>query len=223
MPTKSRYLTSVEELEQLSKQEKAELKEVADKFNFCCNDYYLSLIDWNDPSDPIRKIIIPDTKELQEWGRLDPSNEKAYTIMPGLEHKYNSTALLLVSNVCEGMCRYCFRKRIFIDSQQENCLQNFPEVLQYIEEHNEITNVLLTGGDPLAISTSKLENVIKGLREIDHVEIIRIGTRMPAFNPHRILEDTAFDSHRSGHLYGSVTKQVNRERNLSRRFFEYRE
>ena len=115
--SKRKYFTKVEQLEHLSEQEKAELKKVTEQFAFRCNDYYLSLINWADADDPIRHIVIPHIKELEEWGRLDPSDEKAYTILPGLEHKYNSTALLLVSNMCEGQCRYCFRKRVFTEKK----------------------------------------------------------------------------------------------------------
>jgi len=182
-----KYLTRIEKLQQLSEQEKSELKKVTERFAFRCNDYYLSLIDWSDPNDPIRRIIIPQLEELEGWGRLDPSDEKAYTVIPGLEHKYNSTALFLVSNVCDGICRYCFRKRVFIKPQQEY-LRDLPAALQYIREHHEITNVLLTGGDPLVLKPSILENIIRQLREIEHVQIIRIGTKIPAFNPHQIIE-----------------------------------
>jgi len=185
-----KYLTKIEQLERLSERKRAELRKVTDEFAFRANDYYLSLIDWDDPDDPIRRIIIPSVQELERWGRLDPSDEKTYTIMPGLEHKYNSTALLLVSNVCDGICRYCFRKRVFIEPQSEY-LRDLPAALQYIREHREITNVLLTGGDPLVLTTSKLENIIRPLREIEHVQIIRIGTRIPTFNPHRIIDDAA--------------------------------
>lgn len=187
---KTRYFTKIEQLEHLSDRQRAELKKVADKFAFRSNDYYLSLIDWDDPNDPIRRIIVPDTRELKGWGRLDPSDEKTYTIMPGLEHKYNSTVLLLVSNVCDGICRYCFRKRVFIESGREY-LRDLPAALRYIKDHSEITNVLLTGGDPLVLTTSKLENIIRQIREIEHVRIIRIGTKIPAFNPRRIIDDPA--------------------------------
>jgi lysine 2,3-aminomutase len=182
-----KYLTKIEQLEQLSEQEKTELKKVIEKFAFRCTDYYLSLIDWNDPDDPIRRLIVPRLEELEEWGRLDPSDEQTYTIIPGLEHKYNSTVLFLVSNVCDGICRYCFRKRVFINPQQEY-IRDLPAAVQYIKEHSEITNVLLTGGDPLVLKPSKLENIIRQLREIEHVQIIRIGTKVPAFNPNRIIE-----------------------------------
>jgi KamA family protein len=187
---KVKYITKIEQLERLGGQEKTELKKVTDEFAFCSNDYYLSLINWDDPDDPIRRIIIPGIQELDEWGRLDPSDEKNHTILPGLEHKYNSTALLLVSNVCDGICRYCFRKRVFIEPQSEY-LQDLPAALQYIKRHREITNMLLTGGDPLVLTTPKLETIIRQLREIEHVQIIRIGTKIPAFNPHRVVDDPA--------------------------------
>ncbi len=189
--TKCKYFTQINQLEQLSETEKEQLKSVTDKFAFRANDYYLSLIDWSDPNDPIRKVVIPHMQELEKWGRLDPSDEENYTILPGLEHKYNSTALLLVSNVCDGICRYCFRKRVFIHSQTEY-LRDLPAALQYISEHDEITNVLLTGGDPLVLTTAKLENIIQQLKQIDHVQIIRIGTKIPAFNPARIVDDPSF-------------------------------
>ena len=187
---KMRYITKIEQLEQLTEAERIELQRVIKKFSFRSNEYYLSLIDWDDPNDPIRKLIIPDLRELEEWGRFDPSDEKCYSIMPGLEHKYNSTALLLVSNVCEGICRYCFRKRVFMNPRNDY-LQDLPAALRYIEDHKEITNVLLTGGDPLILKISKLDDVIGRLRNIEHVQIIRIGTRMPAFNPYRIIDDPA--------------------------------
>jgi KamA family protein len=185
---KVKYKTKIQQLEQLSRQEKTRLQQVTAKFSFRANDYYLSLIDWQDPSDPIRRVIIPHISELDEWGRLDPSDEKTYTVMPGLEHKYNSTAVFLVSNVCDGICRYCFRKRVFINSD-EDYLRDLPAAIEYVKQHHEVTNVLLTGGDPLVLTTSKLENIIRPLREIDHVQIIRIGTKIPTFNPYRITDD----------------------------------
>ena len=183
-------MTKIEQLEQLSERERAELKEVTDKFDFRVNDYYLSLIDWNNPDDPIRRIVIPDRRELEEWGRLDPSDEKRITIMPGLEHKYHSVVLFLVTNKCEGICRYCFRKRIFIEPERES-IQDWDAAYRYVSEHPEATNVLLTGGDPLTLATSKLEEIMRRLREIDHVQIIRIGTRITSYNPYRIIDDPA--------------------------------
>lgn len=188
--TRPRHLTRVDQIEQLSRRERSALKEVGERFAFRTNDYYLSLIDWDDPNDPIRRAIVPDVQELDTWGHLDPSDEHAYTILPGVEHKYNSTVLLLVSDVCEGICRYCFRKRVFMGSRTE-CLRDVPAAMRYIESQEQVTNVLLTGGDPLTLATQKLAEIVGRLREIEHVQIIRIGSRMPAFNPHRILEDRA--------------------------------
>ena len=185
-----KHFTKVEQLEQLSEQQHAELKKVTDKFAFRSNDYYLSLIDWDDPKDPIRRIVIPSIEELEEWGKLDPSNEKAYTVMPGLQHKYHSVAVFLATNKCEGVCRYCFRKRLFIESETEY-LQDWDAAYQYVSEHPEITNVLLTGGDVLMLTTSKLEDIFARLREIAHVQIIRLGTRIPSYNPYRIVDDPA--------------------------------
>jgi len=183
-----RYFRDIQDVEQLTQQERDALMPVTERFAFRANDYYLSLVDWDDPNDPIRRLIIPHADELRSWGRMDPSGEATYTVLPGLEHKYASTALLLVSTVCEGICRYCFRKRVFIEPHKES-LKDISAAAAYIAAHPEITNVLLTGGDPLTLTTRKLERIISELRKIDHVQIIRIGTRMPVFNPYRILDD----------------------------------
>jgi len=183
-----KYVTDIAQIEQLSPQERQELQTVVEKFPFRANSYYLSLIDWNDPNDPIRRLIVPSVDELQAGGDLDPSGEVHYTVLPGLEHKYNSTALLLASSVCGAICRYCFRKRVFIQDHRE-ILSDIPAAVEYIRQHTEITNVLLTGGDPLLLSTNKIRHIIQQIIDIDHVRIIRIGSKMPAFNPFRILND----------------------------------
>lgn len=185
---KAKYLTRLEQIPQLSRREKHRLQEVSEKFVFRTNDYYQSLINWDDPHDPIRRIVMPDVQELDDWGQLDASNEERYTKVRGLEHKYTSTALLLVNEVCAAYCRFCFRKRLFMNDNDE-VTKDISEGLTYIQTHKEITNVLLTGGDPLIMSTSKLEPIISKLREIEHVQVIRIGTKVPAFNPFRILND----------------------------------
>ncbi|MBN1765546.1 MAG: KamA family radical SAM protein [Sedimentisphaerales bacterium] len=183
-----KFITSIDKLEQLSSAKRTELKEVTDKFAFRSNDYYLSLIDWTDSDDPIRNLIIPNLHELDEWGDLDPSGEKEYTVMEGVEHKYASTVLLLVSNVCGGICRYCFRKRVFIKGHHE-IVNDWPAVIDYIEQHPEVTNILVSGGDPLMLSTNRLADILNRLQAIDHVKIIRLGTKLPAFYPHRIIQD----------------------------------
>jgi len=183
-----RYLSKVEQIEGLPQSQKAEVARVAETYRFRSNDYYLSLIDWDDPDDPIRRIIIPHQCELEEWGSLDPSDEKSITVMPGVEHKYSSTAVFLVTNVCGGICRYCFRKRVFIDSKDE-ILTDISAAAEYVRQHSEITNILMTGGDALMLSTPRLEKIIDAVLPIDHVKIIRLGTKMPAFNPYRVVDD----------------------------------
>ncbi len=182
------YVTQIRQVDGLSAAEQERLLPVAEKFAFRTNDYFLSLIDWDDPDDPIRRTVIPDVEELAEFGTSDASDEAAYTVVNGLEHKYHDTALVLVNRVCGSYCRYCFRKRLFAPSSEE-VASDFTEPLAYIAAHPEINNVLLSGGDPLTLSTRRLEELIHRLREIDHVRIIRIGTKMPAFNPFRILDD----------------------------------
>lgn len=185
---KPRYINKLDQITGLSEADKLELKPVAEKFAFRTNDYYQSLIDWNDPHDPIRRIVMPDIQELGEFGELDASNELSYTVVKGLEHKYQDTALLLVNNVCGAYCRFCFRKRLFTDGNDE-VVNDVTEAVAYIKEHPSINNVLLSGGDPLIMSTGKLTRIIEQLRDIEHVRIIRIGTKMTAFDPYRILND----------------------------------
>ncbi len=189
----AKYLTKLEQIPQLSQSEINRLEEVNEKFIFRTNDYYQSLIDWDDPEDPIRRIVMPDVQELDDWGKLDASDEESYTVAKGVEHKYDSTALLLVNEVCAAYCRFCFRKRLFMDENEE-VTKDVSEGLEYIRTHKEINNVLLTGGDPLIMSTSKLEPIIQKVREVDHVNIIRIGTKIPAFNPMRIYNDPSLEA-----------------------------
>lgn len=183
-----KYITDINQIVSLDGKEKAELRAVAKTFAFRTNDYYQSLIDWNDPDDPIRRIVMPNIQEMDEFGEMDASDEASYTVVKGLEHKYSDTALLLVNNVCGAYCRFCFRKRLFVTDNDE-VTNDIGEAIKYIKSHTEINNVLLSGGDPLISSTGRLENVIKQLRGIDHVWTLRIGTKMPAFNPYRIIDD----------------------------------
>lgn len=185
---RAKYILKIDKLPGLSQEEKDKLKLVAQKFAFRTNDYYVGLIDWTDPKDPIRRLVIPDEQELKEWGILDASNEQAVTVEKGVQHKYGTTVLLLVNEVCGAYCRYCFRKRLFMNDNDEVTYDITPG-LEYIREHPEVSNVLLTGGDPMILQTPKLEKIFQQLREIEHVKIIRIGSKMPAFNPFRFTSD----------------------------------
>lgn len=185
---KPKFITSIDQITTLSPKEKETLKVITERFDFRANDYYLGLVNWEDPNDPIRKIIIPNEGELLEYGAWDASDEESNYVVPGCQHKYGATALLVVSEVCGALCRFCFRKRIFSDDVKEAKVDVQPG-LDYIRQHKEINNVLLTGGDSLMLSTRKLRAIIEELRQIDHVKIIRLGSKLPAYLPMRISED----------------------------------
>ena len=183
-----KYVRDIDRIPNIPPEERARLKKVAERFVFRANDYYLGLINWDDPADPIKQLIIPRPEELHDWGRLDASNEQAITVARGVQHKYPHTVLLLCNEVCGSYCRYCFRKRLFMDDNDE-VSNDVSEGLAYIAKNPNVTNVLLTGGDPLLMSTRRLVDILEALRRIPHVEIIRIGSKMPAFDPWRVLND----------------------------------
>lgn len=185
-----KYMMSIDKITAIPESERERLKPITEKFAFRVNDYYLSLINWDDPNDPIRRLVIPNEGELLEYGRWDASDEEANYVVPGCQHKYGTTALLIVSEVCGAYCRYCFRKRLFRNDVKE-AVSNVDPGVAYIAEHPEINNVLLTGGDSLILGTPKLRSIIERLRAIDHVKIIRLGSKIPVFNPMRIYEDEA--------------------------------
>ena len=108
--------------------------------------------------------------------------------MRGVEHKYSTTAVLLVSELCGTYCRFCFRKRLFMQDNEEASM-DISKGLEYIRAHPQIDNVLLTGGDALILGTRRIDQLLTQVRRIPHVKIIRLGTKLPAFNPYRILDD----------------------------------
>jgi KamA family protein len=184
-----RHYTDIGQIGQIPEDVRALLQTITDRYVFRANDYYLSLIDWNDPNDPLRRIVIPETDELREYGDWDPSDEESNYVAKGCQHKYTTTALLLVSDVCGAYCRFCFRKRLFRDDAESEVSLDVSEGLAYIAAHPEINNVLLTGGDPLVLSAARLDKVLGALRAIDHVKIIRLGSKLVAFEPMRVSGD----------------------------------
>ncbi|MCG6927241.1 MAG: 4Fe-4S cluster-binding domain-containing protein [Acidobacteria bacterium] len=185
-----KYIRSVDQVPNIPESEREKLRKVSEKYVFRANDYYLGLINWNDPNDPIKQLIIPRTEELNDWGELDASKESLVTVTRGVQHKYPHTVLLLCNEVCGAYCRYCFRKRLFMDENDEVTL-DVSEGLKYIADNPAVSNVLLTGGDPLLMSTRRLTEIFDALRKIPHVRIIRIGSKMPAFDPWRVQRDEA--------------------------------
>ncbi len=173
----------------LNKEEKKKLKKVLEKHPMFIPDYYANLINWNDPNDPIKQIIFPSIYELDQSGSYDTSGEKENTVLTGLQHKYKETALLLVTNRCAGYCRHCFRKRM-VGIPTNETVKLFDKAVEYIKDHKEITNVLISGGDPLVLPTDVIEYFLSELSKIPHLKFIRFGSRVPVFYPMRIYEDT---------------------------------
>ena len=125
------HITSPSQLAGLNSIAQSELELVAQKFKFRVPQSYLRLINWDDPNDLIRQLGYPRTDEINDWGILDASKELATTVVPALQHKYPDTALLLSNSVCAGYCRYCFRKRLFMDGNEE-VPSDFSAAFEYI-------------------------------------------------------------------------------------------
>lgn len=166
------------------------IRHIHRNFPFSITPHYAKLIDWQDPHDPLLKFVAPSVAELQEEGLLDVGGEAENTQDEGIQMKYPSTVLILPVPACFSYCRFCFRKRLFNpDVKGDEILKNLEAGLEFIKKHPYLNNVLLTGGDPLMIPTPTLRKFLGGLRQLDHVRIIRLGTRALPFLPSRITSD----------------------------------
>ncbi len=186
-------LNTVEEFEQVLKLTDSERKALSSPglFRVDVTPYYVSLIDPDDPNDPIRKQIIPTAGELSAFtGQMEDSlAEDAHSPVPGLVHRYPDRVLMLVTTQCASYCRYCTRARIVGDPTQTFKREEFELQIEYIKNTPQIRDVLLSGGDPLAIAPAILEELLTRLREIPHIEIVRIGSRIPVFMPMRVTDE----------------------------------
>ena len=156
--------------------------------------YYASLIDPDNPSHALRRTMVPVTAEYRHAPEeaVDPLDEDADSPVPGLVHRYPDRALFLVTNFCSSNCRYCTRSRIIGNhADYPFSVSEWEGALAYIETHPAIRDVLLSGGDPLTLPDSKLEWLLKRLRDIPHVEFVRIGTKVPVVLPQRITRSLA--------------------------------
>ncbi len=173
-------LTS-EELEGLTAEE---------KFRVDVTPYFASLIDPEDPACPIRRQIIPIGRELKDFSGMmeDSLAEDAHSPVPGLVHRYPDRVLMLVTTQCASYCRYCTRSRLVGDPTKTFGKNDFERQLDYLRRTPQVRDVLLSGGDPLTLAPAALERILARLREIDHIEIVRIGSRVPVFLPQRITD-----------------------------------
>jgi len=213
-------ICSVEQLAnyvELSSNEKEQLEQVVQIHPMRVSPYYMSLINWNDSNDPIRKMALPSSEELNLEGFYDTSGEAENTKMPGLQHKYSETALILATNRCATYCRYCFRKRL-VGLPSEEIIKRFEDAAEYIKKHREINNVLISGGDPLVLNNEVIERFLETLTAIDHLSFIRFGSKVPVTLPDRLADPALLDifkkySHSNKRLY--VVTQFNHPREIT--------
>jgi lysine 2,3-aminomutase len=149
------------------------------------------LIDPEDPDDPIRKQIIPTAKELVPFTAMmeDSLAEDRHSPVPGLVHRYPDRVLMLVTTQCASYCRYCTRSRIVGDPSATFSRAEFEMQIEYLKHTPQVRDVLLSGGDPLVLAPRILDEILSRLREIEHIEIVRIGSRVPVFLPMRITSE----------------------------------
>ena len=184
-------ITTVEQLGRyipLSFEEKSQLETVTRQYPLAITPYYLSLINPDDPDDPIRKQAVPSILEtaMGFMGMEDPLAEKEDSVVPGLVHRYPDRVLMVLTDICPMLCRHCTRKREWRHGAWTRTDAEVERMLDYIRNNRNVRDVIISGGDPLTLSNQQLENVLSRLRGMQHVEIIRIGSRFPVVLPQRI-------------------------------------
>jgi lysine 2,3-aminomutase len=189
----SHRLNSIEEIEKVFTLKESEKKALSSPhlFRVDITPYFISLIDPDDPNDPIRKQVIPTDSEMVTFSGMmnDSLAEDAHSPVPGLIHRYPDRVLMLVTTQCASYCRYCTRSRMVGDPSAQFSRANFEMQLDYLRHSPQVRDVLLSGGDPLTLAPKLLEGLIASLREIEHIEIIRIGSRVPVFMPMRVTTE----------------------------------
>ncbi|MEW6264966.1 MAG: KamA family radical SAM protein [Thermodesulfobacteriota bacterium] len=189
----SQRITSLKALAgviELSPSEKAAFDGAASPLPLSITPYYLSLLDRNDQNQPLRRCVVPTVDEslITAGEANDPLAEDHDSIVPGLVHRYPDRVLLLATGFCSSYCRYCTRSRL-VAGRREDCAfdrKRLEEAFAYIQKTAAVRDVLISGGDPLTLSDEDLEWIIRRLRRIDHVELIRIGTKVPVVLPQRV-------------------------------------
>ncbi|MCL2103057.1 MAG: KamA family radical SAM protein [Syntrophorhabdaceae bacterium] len=187
----SNRITSIEELSGLrdfSAEERQRLSSVINLYRMGITPYYLTLMRFDDVDDPIARQAIPSSHECFgiHGGEDDPLEEEKDMPVPGLTHRYPDRCLMVVTNFCSMYCRHCTRKRIWALGEAAKTEFELSKMFAYVKRHEEIRDVIISGGDPLTLPTQRLEFILKNLRKIPHVEIIRIGTRVPVVLPMRV-------------------------------------
>ena len=188
-------ITTPEQLQRLlptlTPEEFAGAKLANHKLALAITPYFFNLIDPADENCPIRRQVVPRVEETHTapWEMSDPCGEDSHSPVPGLVHRYPDRVLFLVTDRCAAYCRYCTRSRLVSNASGYDFHPEFDRQIEYVAQHPEIRDVLLSGGDPLLLSDEKLEYLLSRLRAIPHVEFLRIGTRIPIFLPQRITPE----------------------------------
>jgi len=190
----SHRITSKEELMQvlnLSEREISAFSSESKCFPLSITPYYASLLDREDINQPIRRAVVPVVDEhlISSVESQDPLSETKYSPVPGIVHRYPDRVLFLVTNFCSVYCRYCTRSRMVGNHEHYNSHQQWEKAIEYIESNKNVRDVLLSGGDPLTMDTKELEWLLSRLSKIEHVEFIRIGTKVPVVLPQRITSE----------------------------------
>jgi lysine 2,3-aminomutase len=189
----SHRLNTAEDIEKVLRLTESERKALQKQglFRVDVTPYFISLIDPEDPNDPVRKQIIPTSDEMDSFTSMmeDSLAEDRHSPVPGLVHRYPDRVLMLVTTQCASYCRYCTRSRIVGDPAQTFNRQDFEMQIEYLKRTPQVRDVLLSGGDPLVLAPKILEELLTRLREIPHIEIVRIGSRVPVFMPMRITQE----------------------------------
>jgi lysine 2,3-aminomutase len=189
----SNRINTVEEFEKILPLTESERKALsaAGLFRVDITPYFISLIDPEDPNDPIRKQVVPTDTELVPFTAMmeDSLSEDRHSPVPGLVHRYPDRVLMLVTTQCASYCRYCTRSRIVGDPSATFSRAEFEMQIEYLKRTPQVRDVLLSGGDPLVLNPKILEEILSRLREIEHIEIVRIGSRVPVFLPMRVTDE----------------------------------
>jgi lysine 2,3-aminomutase len=186
-----RDIGTLEKVIDLTEEEKGNLSKTLVRFKMAITPYYASLMDKQDKKCPVRMLAVPVLDELfvAPSDLDDPLHEDVDSPVPGLTHRYPDRALMLVTHECSMYCRHCTRRRIVGDVDESASRSHLEQAFEYIRNTPEIRDVVVSGGDPLVFSDAKLDYILGELRAIEHVEIIRLGTRMPVVLPQRITDD----------------------------------
>jgi len=182
-----------EELEQvikLSSQEEAGIKKASGRLSMSITPYWASLIDPDDPTCPLRRQSVPVIEEtiVSPHEMIDPCAEDRDSPAPHLVHRYPDRVLLLATEHCAMYCRHCTRRRLVGDHAEDNSVGRFDAAVEYIKSNRKIRDVLISGGDPFILEDEAIEELLKKIRSVSHVELLRIGTRTPVTLPQRITE-----------------------------------